>query len=431
MQDEKDLKIGLLDELIHLRLQIAELEKAQNDLDPSQLALLKAHAELAKLVDEQTFELAVANSQLKAQLEECERIEEALREGEKKYRNLFDNSPIGLGLVDKNGRLILFNNALLQPGGYRPEDITELNTIDFCYMRWQCLKILLIVRDQGFIDEAEIRFKRKDGTPYDALLSLRSVQVKGKPCWHVMVQDVTKRRQAEEALHESSAQIQTLSQQLLKAHENERQRLSFYLHDRLANDLSALILGFETLLYNHPEVSDDIRKEISEFSGILEESLKIVRDISYELSPACLEQIGLVKAIFRYCEDFSEKTGLSVDFFSAGIMDDLAFDFDTRINLYRVVQESLNNIKKHAEAGNVKIRLTASFPKIILRIEDDGKGFDPEKRMAAAIEEKRMGLQSMQERARLLSGTFKIRSQPGAGTKILIEIPYTRGGGIG
>jgi signal transduction histidine kinase len=138
MQDKKETKTGLLDELVELRRKIAELEKAQNDLDPSQLALLKSHAQLARLVDERTFELAIANSQLKVQLEECERIEEALQE--------------------------------------------------------------------------------------------------------------------------SSAQIQSLNQQLFKAHGNERQNISRYLHDCLANDLSALMLGLETLLYNHSEVSDDIRQ---------------------------------------------------------------------------------------------------------------------------------------------------------------------------
>lgn len=169
----------------------------------------------------------------------------------------------------------------------------------------------------------------------------------------------------------------------------------------------------------------EIRRKVTEFCGILKDAVSIVRDVSYELSPACLDKLGLERAVFRYCKDFSEKTGFIIDFASVG-MDGLSLDFDTKINLYRVIQEGLNNINKHAEAENATIRLIASFPNIILRIEDDGKGFDPERRLTATIEEKRMGIQSMQERIRLLGGTFIIHSHPGEGTRIFIEVPYVK-----
>jgi signal transduction histidine kinase len=136
-----------------------------------------------------------------------------------------------------------------------------------------------------------------------------------------------------------------------------------------------------------------------------------------------LDQLGLVQTVYQYCEDFSEKYGLNVDFFSAG-MDDLKLDFDTEINIYRLIQEGLNNIKKHADASRVTIRLVASFPNIILRIEDDGKGFDVEGRLLRASKEKRMGIGSMVERASLLNGNLRIQSRLMEGTKILVEIPY-------
>jgi signal transduction histidine kinase len=92
--------------------------------------------------------------------------------------------------------------------------------------------------------------------------------------------------------------------------------------------------------------------------------------------------------------------------------------------MYRLVQESLNNIMKHAEAKRATIKLVASFPKIILRISDDGKGFDIKNRLAEAINEKRMGLRSMKERVSLLGGRMRINSRPGKGTKIFIDVPY-------
>jgi signal transduction histidine kinase len=104
-------------------------------------------------------------------------------------------------------------------------------------------------------------------------------------------------------------------------------------------------------------------------------------------------------------------------------MDDLKLDYDTQINLYRLVQEALNNIKKHAQARDVKIRMVASHPHIILRIEDDGKGFDVNQCLREASKQAHMGLHSMQERVNLLDGNIKIQSRPMEGTRIVVEIP--------
>jgi len=112
-----------------------------------------------------------------------------------------------------------------------------------------------------------------------------------------------------------------------------------------------------------------------------------------------------------------------VDFSPAG-MKDLNLDFDTEINLYRLVQEGLANIKKHAAASHVTIRLVAVSPNIILRIENNGKGFDVQKRLANLTKEKRMGLQSMEGRVKLLQGNMTLQSTPMRGTKIYIKFPY-------
>ena len=103
---------------------------------------------------------------------------------------------------------------------------------------------------------------------------------------------------------------------------------------------------------------------------------------------------------------------------------DLKLEIDKAINLYRLIQEGLNNIKKHARADNVTIRLVASSPNIILRIEDDGRGFDVDNRLAKALKEKRMGLSNMEERVSLLAGKMDIKSQIARGTRIFIEIPW-------
>ena len=217
--------------------------------------------------------------------------------------------------------------------------------------------------------------------------------------------------------------VRILSQQLMKAQENERQMISRELHDCIGQNLSSIKIGCDILLENQPDVPHEIKRKASELSEILQKTIASVRDLAYDLRPPFLDQGGIVQAIFHYCEDFSKKTGLNVAFTSAG-MDLLKLDSDTNINLYRLVQESLSNIQKHADAGYVSVRLVASYPNIILRMEDDGKGFDFKKRMAKALTEKRMGLWGMKERVSLLRGKIKIQSCLGKGTKILIEVPY-------
>ena len=216
--------------------------------------------------------------------------------------------------------------------------------------------------------------------------------------------------------------IRALNQQLIKAQENERNRIAGYLHDHVAQDLSGLKIGLETLFDNQGEVPAQIAAKTCELSKILQDSITAVRDLSYDLHPPGMDQLGLVRTVNQFCEDFSEKNNISIDFYTAG-MKDLKLDFDTEINLYRLIHEGLNNIRKHARAGHVVIRLVASSPNIILRVEDNGRGFDVERRLARSFKEKRLGLSSMEERVSLLAGTMRIKSQPSKGTRLFFEIP--------
>jgi signal transduction histidine kinase len=208
----------------------------------------------------------------------------------------------------------------------------------------------------------------------------------------------------------------------MKVQETERQRLSHDLHDHLAQDLSILKIGLDTFFDNQLEVPAEARRKASELSKMLQGSITAVRDLAYNLRPAGLDQLGLVRTVREHCEEFSAKNAVQVDFFSAGIAD-LKLDFYTKITMYRLIQESLNNVKKHADASHVTVRLVGSFPSVILRIEDNGKGFDVQERVVAAVNERRMGLGSMKERVALLHGKMRIESHPMQGTKIVIEVP--------
>ncbi len=229
---------------------------------------------------------------------------------------------------------------------------------------------------------------------------------------------ITERMRMEEHIH-------ALAQQMLKAQEVERQMIFHELHDCVAQDISTLKIESEILFDNLPAVPREIRQKVSKFTEILRGVIMAIRNLSYKLRPPGLDQLGLVKTVFQYCEDFSKKNIVNVDFYTAG-MDGLSFDSDIGINLFRLIQEGLNNIKKYTDASNVTIRIVASSPNIILRIEDDGKGFDLKDKLVTALNEKWMGLQSMQERVCMLQGKMTVKSLPMGGTRIVIELPYQK-----
>jgi signal transduction histidine kinase len=229
------------------------------------------------------------------------------------------------------------------------------------------------------------------------------------------LQEISERKRAE-------LRIQHLSQQLLKAQETERQMISCELHDRVAQDLSASKIECDMLLKNPGKVDVPAKVKLHEISSRLQEAINAIRDLSYDLQPPILSEMGLLKALEIYCEEFSRQFGIKVEFQSAGL-NLFELDPDTEIHIYRLVQEGLNNIRKHAGSEKAVVRLLGAFPNIILRIEDTGKGFDVKARELALSDEKRMGLRSMKERINLLGGQMTIQSRLMQGTKIYIKIP--------
>lgn len=391
---------------------------------------------------------------LKEESEKCRRAEEALRESRKKYHKLYklmrlitDNVPDLIWAKDMDDRYLFANQAICdkllmcdcpdkaigktdmffalqeRSAGYEHTFGEVCVDSDGVTRRRNAPGRFLedgLVRGQYLVlDVHKAPFLNEDGEMIGTVGCGR---------------DVTREKEIEEAfrkieekydLEQKRAQerIHALTQELIKAQENERQKISRDLHDHIAQNLSSLKIGLETLFDDQPAFSCEVRGRVAKLSGILQGSIKAVRDLAYDLRPPGLDKLGLVRTVFQYGEDFSDNHGINVDFVSAGL-DEFEFDFNTEINIYRLIQEALNNIKKHAHAGNVSIRLVASFPNIILRIEDDGNGFDVENQLAAALDEKRMGLQSMAERVSLLNGNLRIQSRPRAGTRIFVEVPY-------
>ncbi|MCK5164306.1 MAG: PAS domain-containing protein [Desulfobacula sp.] len=230
-----------------------------------------------------------------------------------------------------------------------------------------------------------------------------------------IVLDITKRKQADEL-------VRDLSQMLMQAQERERQMISCELHDSIAQDLSTLKLYCNRLFEDQSSPESDIKGSPADVSKLIDLTITTVRDLAYNLRPPSLDHMGLVHALEVFCEEFTENNDIMVDFQAAGIHES-TLNSDTQINIYRLVTEGLNNIRKHAAASEAMIRLVGAYPNIILRIEDNGKGFDVKERERSIGNEKKMGLRSMKERVNLLQGQMSIHSQLNKGTKIVIKLP--------
>lgn len=227
--------------------------------------------------------------------------------------------------------------------------------------------------------------------------------------------DITEVKQARE-------RIDSLTHAMIQAQERERGRIALDLHDQIAQDLSALRLSLQTVFDDLRSVWPEVSDRVAEISEKLRSISKSVRDIVYELVSPGLEDLSLPSTVQQYCREFSAKNRLVVELVSEGI-EELPLDFDTEINLFRVIQEALNNIAKHAHAHKVIVRLTGSQSKIVLSIKDDGKGFDVKRESATAITDKRIGLWCMEQRIGLLGGKIDVESSPDGGTEIIVEAP--------
>jgi len=349
------------------------------------------------------------------------RLRRSLLEAERRFQDLAESTLTWLWEMDRDGNYTYCNPVVAKVLGYSAEEVVGRNFCDFLHEeeRQNISRVLpRIMQTEKPSSCMVIRLVHRNG--HEVIVETNGAPVldkAGKLLGHRgMNRDITKRRRAEE-------HIRLLTQQSLRAQESERLKLSRELHDTIGQELSALKIGIDTLLDDQPEeFVHRMGQRVVKLSKMLQETIAEVRNLAYDLRPSTLEQFGLVQTIYQYCDEFSRRNGIQVHVLCAG-MDDLDLGFDTRITLFRLVQEGLNNVRKHAEAKNVSLRLVASSPMIIFNLEDDGKGFDVQNRMMSTLRERCMGICSMEERVALLGGTMKLDSRPTQGTRIRIEVP--------
>lgn len=370
--------------------------------------------------DDEFVELATA---LEHMAEQIDQQRTALMEARETYRELFDGAMTGLYRSTMDGQLLSVNESFAAMFGYESAEQMLREVDDAAQALYEEPEdrgtFLKEVVRLGEVREHESRMRRRDGSLFWMGDNTRVERdAEGEVISFVgSVVDITDRKKAEEYRG-------MLSRELIRIQETERRRLATDLHDHLAQDLSALKISFEMMLADIPEAPGELVRRLGNCAEMLRRSIAGVRRMAQGLGPFGLEELGLVGVLREYCTDFAESSDIAMDFFSAGLAG-LELPQDAPVHVFRMVQEALNNIRRHANAETVKVRLVASHPTLIIRVEDDGQGFDVAESFGSSLSKMRMGLMSIRERARLLGGQAEIESVPGKGTRIVVEIPLT------
>jgi signal transduction histidine kinase len=216
-------------------------------------------------------------------------------------------------------------------------------------------------------------------------------------------------------LAQSQHQLQQLSARLLDAQETERRSISRELHDEVGQSLGALLVDLGRLSTTLPSENPAIKAQLENMRSVAERTFQAVRDISLLLRPSMLDDLGLVAALEWQGREVSRRSEIEVEVHSENVSDSLPEEY--RICIYRLVQEALNNAVRHSGAKNANVSVSQTPRCIILRVSDDGHGFDAERIRG-------LGLLGMEERVKRLAGTLTVDSKPGQGATLTAELPF-------
>jgi two-component system sensor histidine kinase UhpB len=359
-------------------------------------------------------------------ISERKRVEEALRESEEKFRSAFAFAAIGMALVRLDGRWRQVNQRLCEIVGYSEEELLARNFQSITHPDD-------LDTDLGFVQQMldgsipyyhmEKRYFHKQGNIVWIYLSVSLVRdAQRQPLYFIgQIQDITQRKQTEDTLHRYNHRLKALSHQILETQETERRRIARELHDEVGQMLTTIGLRLHQL---KAVCGAEVQAALNEDITFVNRTIEQVRELSLNLRPPMLDVLGLEAALRWYAENQSERTGLNVQL--VGHLEGPRLDPDLEIVCFRVVQEALTNIVRHARAKRVWVKLQVEEPELHLIVRDDGIGLDVAAAQERAGRGRSFGILAMQERVELLGGRFEVESTPGAGTRIRARFPLAR-----
>jgi len=364
---------------------------------------------------------------------EIKRTAKALQESEKRYRLLAENLTDVIWTMDMNLRYTYVSPSVEDLRGFSVEEVMT-QKIEEVLTPTSYEVVKKVFAEELATEQMEERrrfssrtldleLRCKDGSTVWTEVKMNFLHgPDGRPIGILGVtRDITERKRAEETLRESEERLHLLSSHLLTAQETERKRFSMELHDELGQALIALKLRLSSIQRKLRKDQKALRDECEFNQGSVEEIIENVRRLSQDLRPHLLENLGLTAALRRLIGDLAKDHKVET------LLDIMEIDNSVsekrQLIIYRIFQEALANIRRHAQATHIFVSIKKEKDSISFCVEDDGKGFNVKQVTMRNFGEKGLGLQAMDERVRMLGGSLDIWSEVGKGTRIGFTIP--------
>ena len=358
---------------------------------------------------------------------ERKKAEQELKESEEKYRTLTQDVNVSMFRTSPGpkGRFIEVNPEILKMFGYKSKkEFFKLNVSGLHQDPEGRKKFNEKMLRDGFVKNEELRLKKKDGTPI--ICSVSAVAVKDEKgrvrYFDGIIEDITERKRAEEEIKASQEQMRNLAAYVGSAREEERTKIAREIHDELGQSLTALKMDLSWLYKKIPKDKALLPRRTKSMLGLVDTTIQSVKRISSELRPGLLDDIGVSAAIEWQGEEFQSHTGIRCEVNIEP--EDIILDQERSIAIFRIFQEALTNVARHARATRVKASLKKKGGKLELKVRDNGRGITEEE----ISDPKSFGLMGIKERAHFLNGKVEIKGMPDRGTLITVKIPLPKKG---
>lgn len=348
------------------------------------------------------------------------------RESEERFRALVENSYEVVGLLDSQGRWLYISPSVLRIYGYSVDEMLAMERFgqtvhpdDVGALR---ARFRELVSRAGESATMEFRGLHKDGS-WRVLEVIGANRLEDPSVRAIVInfRDVTERRQGEERLKRSYAEIRALAARMATVREEESSRIARELHDEIGQALTAIKIQLQTLQRNPG--AREFTGELGEGIHITERALEAVRNLSLDLRPAILDDLGLPAALRWYLDRQAQLAGFTAELSALLPGGRLSRELET--TCFRVVQEAVTNVARHAQAKRVRVDLAQDGAALLLAIQDDGVGFDFDAAQVRARGGQSLGILGMEERVSQLGGSLAISSSPSEGTRICVRLPVT------
>ncbi|MFW6334978.1 MAG: PAS domain-containing sensor histidine kinase [Desulfosalsimonas sp.] len=366
-------------------------------------------------------ELQVHKAELQMQNENLHQTQSELETLQQRYRELFENAPVGYISVDPDGIVHTANQTALNLLA-----ISRKNLISRSFSRYVSgedrIRYLEFFRQfsarkpHGWM---EVQLVRTDGSRFYCRLEGHELgnRQQGPPEILLCLSDISEKKEAENELSKTRDQLRKLASHLQTVREEERTSMARELHDEMGQVLAYLKMSLPVIEARIPETDSETRKRINTMKQSLAETIQSTKNLISALRPYQLDELGLIPALESYTREFEEQSGIKTHFFANET--ELEFSREKETAAYRIVREALSNVARHSGASYVVVNITRKRKKVVVEISDDGTGFAK----LADNEETSYGIMGMRERALAVGGDLEIDSETSRGTRLTAWLP--------